>query len=205
MKRIISILACMILLMSMLVAVPVFAEDQDVCEHDWQEWEVTKKATVFKGGTKSRECWDCGEVQTKATSKIEPFAKFKKKTYSVAKGKTLKLSSQVKKGNGDSVKKWKVSNKKIATISSSGKIKARKTGKVKVTMILKSGKKATCTVKVTKPKKAKKSSGGGKVYWTPSGKVYHVSKSCPTLSRSKVIKSGTKSQSGKSRCCKVCG
>ena len=84
----------MILLMSMLVAVPVFAEDQDVCEHDWQEWEVTKKATVFKGGTKSRECWNCGEVQTKATSKIEPFAKFKKKTYSVAKGKTLKLEDK---------------------------------------------------------------------------------------------------------------
>lgn len=43
------------------------------------------------------------------------------------------------------------------------------------------------------------------VYWVSSGKVYHITKDCPSLSRSKNIKSGTISQSGKSRVCKNCG
>lgn len=45
----------------------------------------------------------------------------------------------------------------------------------------------------------------GTVYWTPGGSVYHYSRSCPTLSRSRIVYSGTPSESGKSRGCKVCG
>ncbi len=33
------------------------------------------------------------------------------------------------------------------------------------------------------------------VYWTPKGKSYHTTKSCPTLSRSKTILSGTQYES----------
>lgn len=43
------------------------------------------------------------------------------------------------------------------------------------------------------------------VYWVGNGEVYHKSSSCPTLSRSKNIQSGTISQSDKDRLCKVCG
>lgn len=42
------------------------------------------------------------------------------------------------------------------------------------------------------------------VYWTPNGEVYHYSENCRTLSRSKTIYSGTISESGKDRACKVC-
>lgn len=42
------------------------------------------------------------------------------------------------------------------------------------------------------------------VYWTPKGKSYHTTKSCPTLSRSKVINSGTIDQSGKYDPCDRC-
>lgn len=42
------------------------------------------------------------------------------------------------------------------------------------------------------------------VYWVSSGEVYHSTDSCSTLKRSKNIYSGTISQSGKSRPCKVC-
>ena len=45
----------------------------------------------------------------------------------------------------------------------------------------------------------------GTVYWTPGGSVYYYSRSCPTLSRSRIVYSGTPSESGKSRGCKVCG
>lgn len=50
------------------------------------------------------------------------------------------------------------------------------------------------------------SSGGGSiVYWTPYGEVYHLSRNCRTLARSRTVYSGTRAQSGKSRACKVCG
>ena len=45
---------------------------------------------------------------------------------------------------------------------------------------------------------------GGTVYWTPNGEVYHSTKDCPSLGRSKTILSGTISESGKSRPCKNC-
>ena len=48
-------------------------------------------------------------------------------------------------------------------------------------------------------------SGGGTVYWTPNGSVYHYSRSCSTLSRSRVVYEGTIAESGKPRSCKVCG
>lgn len=43
------------------------------------------------------------------------------------------------------------------------------------------------------------------VYWVPKGSVYHLSRSCSTLSRSKDIRSGTIAESGMPRACKVCG
>lgn len=42
------------------------------------------------------------------------------------------------------------------------------------------------------------------VYWVSNGEVYHSTSDCSTLKRSKNIHSGTISQSGKSRPCKVC-
>lgn len=38
---------------------------------------------------------------------------------------------------------------------------------------------------------------GGTVYWTPNGEVYHSTKDCPSLGRSKTILSGSISESGK--------
>lgn len=46
--------------------------------------------------------------------------------------------------------------------------------------------------------------GGGTVYWVAGGSVYHSTPNCPTLKRSSNIQSGSISQSGKSRACKVC-
>lgn len=45
------------------------------------------------------------------------------------------------------------------------------------------------------------------VFWVPNGKVYHSTKSCDSLSRSKTIKSGSVGEAkaaGKSRGCKRC-
>lgn len=172
--------------------------------HNWEDWETTKNATVFSTGVATRECWDCSETETKEIPKVKAFAKFRKSSYTVTAGKTLALASTVGKGRGDSVKKWKSSNSSVATVSSSGKVKAKKKGTAKITVTLKSGKKATTKINVKAKKKAKKS-GGGTVYWVDSGDVYHLSKNCRTLARSRNIHSGTIAQSGKSRACRVCG
>ena len=42
------------------------------------------------------------------------------------------------------------------------------------------------------------------VYWVPSGKVYHSTKSCSSLRRSKTIYSGTIAESGKAKHCQRC-
>lgn len=177
-------------------------------KHVWGDWKVTKEATIKKSGLKERQCEECGKVQKKATPKLRAFAKFTKKNYTVKAGKTLKL--KVKYANGDKIKKFRTSKKSVATVNAKGKVRAKAGGTAKITVIMQSGKKATCRIKVKAPKK--KSSSGtnsgsgwdGTVYWTPSGSVYHKSKSCPTLSRSRTVYSGSIAESGRARACKVC-
>ncbi|MBQ9179337.1 MAG: Ig-like domain-containing protein [Firmicutes bacterium] len=173
-------------------------------DHTWSDWDVTKKATVFKKGKKQRECLDCFETQTKEIAKLKAFAKFTSKKYTVTKGKKLNLKKKLKFAKGDKVKRWKSSNRK-AIVNKKGVVTARKTGTTKITVTMKSGKKATCTIKVKAKKKAKaKKKSGGTVYWTPYGKVYHSTRDCPTLSRSRTILSGPLSKCPKSRGCYVC-
>ena len=72
--------------------------------------------------------------------------KLNKKTISLTAGKSYRLKASYAKG--DSVKKCKSSNKKVATVSKKGVISARQAGKVRITIYTKSGKKATCKVTV---------------------------------------------------------
>ncbi|MDE6761909.1 MAG: Ig-like domain-containing protein [Lachnospiraceae bacterium] len=174
-------------------------------QHQWDDWYTIKSATISKTGLKERECLVCGETQTNIIPKLKPFIKLSKKTLKIQVAKTYTL--KIKYAKGDSIKKCKSSNKKVATVSKSGKIKAHSTGITKITIILKSGKKATCKVTATAKKKTastNKTASKGTVYWTPNGSVYHGTKNCPTLSRSRTIYSGSISDCPKPRPCKVC-
>lgn len=91
---------------------------------------------------------------------------------------------------------WSSSNSAVAAVSSSGVVTGKKAGTATVTAKI-GGKSYTCKVTV-------KGSINVTVYWTPGGSVYHSTRECPSLARSKTIKSGSVSQSGKSRKCKVC-
>ena len=73
---------------------------------------------------------------------------------------------------GDSIKSWASNNKKIVTVDKKGKIKAgTKTGTAKITVTLKSGKKATLKVKVQTAKvKTTKISGLKKKLTIKKGK-----------------------------------
>ena len=194
-------LFCFIMVFSMLI--PAFTVPADeVCHHEWSEWYTSKKPTIRKTGEKKRECILCYEVQSKKTAKLKPFVKFTKKTVKLKVSKTYKL--KIKYAKGDSVKKWKSSNKKIATVSKKGKVKAKRKGTAKITVIMKSGKKTACKIKVSRKKKSSKKKYTQTVYWTPGGSVYHSTIDCPTLGRSRTIYHGSLSSCPKSRPCKVC-
>ena len=125
-------------------------EEQHV--HSWEKgWKTVQEATVLKEGIQQRFCTECGEKQTRSVKKLKP-------TISVtATSIVLKVKQSTTKikinglARGDKVSSWKSSNKKIVTVSSSGKITAGKTtGKAKITVTLRSGLKKVISVKVQK-------------------------------------------------------
>lgn len=80
---------------------------------------------------------------TSALSAEAATAKLNKKTLTIMVGDTYTL--KVKKASGKI--KWKSSKKSVATVSSKGKVTAKKTGSATITAKV-SGKKLTCKVKV---------------------------------------------------------
>ena len=82
-------------------------------------------------------------IVQKTTRKI----KLNRRKLTLKKGKSFRLKVTLTPADSQDKITYKTSNKKIATVSKTGKIKAKKKGKVKITVI--SGKKkAVCTVKV---------------------------------------------------------
>lgn len=90
------------------------------------------------------------QVMKKAVTKVK--IKASKKTVKVKKTLQLKAITSPSKKNASNCVYWKSSNPKIATVSSTGKVKAIKKGKVKITAVATdgSGKKATITIQVKK-------------------------------------------------------
>lgn len=117
-------------------------------------WTVISQATVFAPEKQEGICTICGAKKTRdngnkltATIKLNATSIKLQKKQSTTKVKVTGLA------NGDSVKSWISSNKKIVTVDKSGKIKAgKKTGNAKITVTLKSGKKAILKVKVQSTK-----------------------------------------------------
>lgn len=143
--------------------------------HSYGEYKVVKEPTATKDGLKSRTCTVCGKVEsvriakttsdkqntntsdknsnqntntqtsqkTKTTKKI----KLNRTKLTLKKGKTFRLKVTLTPINSRDKIIYKTSNKKIVTVSKTGKIKAKRKGKVKITVI--SGKKKiVCKVTV---------------------------------------------------------
>lgn len=96
-------------------------------------------------------------VDVRSISDTNPTSmKIVSKTKSVTVGGTLDLSVQFSPTNSTSESvKWSSSNTKIATVSSSGKVKGIKEGKVTINALSKSGLKSSITLTVTKKKTTK--------------------------------------------------
>ena len=116
-------------------------------------WNTTAKATVFAPEKQQGTCAVCGKTTTRDYgTKLAATIKLNAKSIKLQKKQTTK-KIKVTMANGDSIKSWKSSNKKIVTVNKNGVIKAgKKNGTAKITVTLASGKKATLKVKVQSPK-----------------------------------------------------
>lgn len=123
-------------------------------KHTMSGWKVTSAATVSREGSQVRVCSVCGKKETAKIAKLRPTVKL-----NVAANKTIPLKQkqtfQAKAyglANGDRVVSWTSSNKKVATVSRTGKIVAKKAYKkpVTITVKLQSGLTARFKVKVQK-------------------------------------------------------
>lgn len=169
-------------------------------QHSFGQWKVTKEATVLEAGIQERSCAQCGKKETVAIAKL-------KSTISLSVSGTIPLkvkqTYQVKvtMGKGDKVVSWKSSNPKAVSVKN-GKIKGLKSGKkATITVRLKSGKKASFKVKVQKAAVATtkltviNSATGkkaGKSYTLKRGKILKLAaKVAPVTSKQKVTYSSS--------------
>lgn len=119
--------------------------------HIYGSWETVSKATVFKKGKQQSLCTVCGTAKYRSTDKLKPTVKLNAKSIRLKKGQSTTKVKATGLARGDSVSSWSSSNKKIAKVSSKGRITSgRKTGTATVTVRLKSGKKASLKVNVQK-------------------------------------------------------
>ena len=135
-------------------------------------WKTTARATVFRPAKQEGTCSLCGKKQTRNYgSKLKATIKLNVSSLTLRR-KQATTKVKVSMAYGDSIKSWASSNKKIVTVYKNGKIKAgTKTGTAKITVTLKSGKKATLKVKVQTAKvKTTKISGLKKKLTIKKGK-----------------------------------
>lgn len=119
--------------------------------HSYYAWETVKTATACAKGKKQRTCMMCGKEESQSIPKLKATIKLSstKKTVKKNKSYTLKITKLAK---GDMVKSVKSSKKSVATVkklkTNQYKITGKKKGTATVTVVLKSGKKATCKITV---------------------------------------------------------
>ena len=137
--------------------------------HSYGAYKVVKEPTNKRKGLKSKTCSVCGKIVYEAipktnfsptdssetnpdqnpqtSQKTTRKIKLNRRKLTLKKGKSFRLKVTLTPADSQDKITYKTSNKKIATVSKTGKIKAKKKGKVKITVI--SGKKkVVCTVKV---------------------------------------------------------
>ena len=116
-------------------------------------WKTTAKATVFAPAKQQGKCSVCGKTVTRNYGK-KLTATIRLNATSIRlqqRRSTNKI--KVTMANGDSVKSWTSSNRRIATVNNKGVITAgRQNGTARITVTLKSGKKASLNVKVQSTK-----------------------------------------------------
>ena len=103
------------------------------------------------GLTEGSHCAVCGKtlVEQQVVPKLGPTGvKLNKTKATLYAGLTLKLNATVQPTKAKTTLKWTSSNKKVATVTQNGVVKALKKGTATITVKTANGKKATCKITV---------------------------------------------------------
>lgn len=112
--------------------------------HEVSDWVIKKRATFSQNGLKEKVCKICRVVlQSQTIPKLTSTSKlkFKKKSITIKKGKSIKLKYRRKPVNAQDVLSWKSSKPKVVKILKNGKVKGIKKGKSVITLKTNTGKK----------------------------------------------------------------
>ena len=124
--------------------------DKDQKETETKDSDKDQKETEVKDQDKNQQQTETPNTKPNQIQKLKKTTKkikLNRNKLTLKKGKTFKLKVTLTPKDSKDKIVYRTSNRKIAIVSKTGKIKAKKKGKVKITVI--SGKKkAVCTVKV---------------------------------------------------------
>ena len=116
--------------------------------HAYDDYTVVTPATALASGTKTHTCKLCKHTETETIAKLEPTITLNAKKLVLQVKHSTTALQVTGLAEGDYVKSYKSSNKKIVTVGKKGKITAKnKVGTAKITITLASGLKRE--VKVT--------------------------------------------------------
>lgn len=120
-------------------------------KHTWS-WVVTQAATIFKTGTKTKTCTVCGATRgTKTIAKKTASVTLNASSSTMQAGQRSTAIQIAKQASADSVSKWTSSDPSVVYVSpKTGKLEAKKKGSATITLIMKSGAKASVRIKVQK-------------------------------------------------------
>lgn len=117
--------------------------DKDQKETEVKDQDKNQQQTETPNTKPNQDQNQKPQTVKKTTKKI----KLNRKKLILKKGKTFKLKVTLTPKDSKDKIVYRTSNRKIATVSKTGKIKAKKKGKVKI-IVISGKKKAVCTVKV---------------------------------------------------------
>ena len=120
--------------------------------YDISDWILVNNPTFSQNGLEEKICKRCRIVlQSRTIPKLTPTfkpklistsaLKFKKKSITIKKGKSIKLKYTRKPVNAQDVLSWKSSKPKVVKILKNGKVKGIKKGKSVITLKTNTGKK----------------------------------------------------------------
>ena len=132
-------------------AIPTVTPKPTEVPETFGPWKTISQATVFSPEVQMRTSNKGRQEKRNVGSKLTPTIRLTAKSIKL---KVKQSTSKIKAdnlANGDSIKSWESSNRKVVTVNNKGVIKAgKKTGKTKIIITLASGTKATINVTVQK-------------------------------------------------------
>lgn len=102
--------------------------------HVWSNWTTVQEPSESQEGIQQRICSNCGATESSSIPKLEISYSILPSGITIDRGKYMTLIPDSSDPSWKGVIKYSTSNKKVATVDKSGKVKAISAGKSKITV-----------------------------------------------------------------------